>query len=132
MKFYYSHCSEMACQMYATARIKVNMMLDSRRGRLLSFGRIWQWQMEVDCGDHCLSPRNKCRLELYEHRLGFLGECLDHTLRSPILMVSIGRAWFLYLLQAANTRLKVLLWYSPRLLLNGRCITLYPTRSTQA
>jgi len=50
--------------------------------------------VEVDCGIDCFSPKDKWRLGVNHDRSCFLGDGLDHAFGNPILMVSVGRTWF--------------------------------------
>jgi len=55
---------------------------------------IWGSLVEVDCGIACFSPKDKWRLGVNHHGSCFLGDGLDHAFGNAILMVSIGRTWF--------------------------------------
>ena len=51
--------------------------------------------MKIDCSIDCLTPRDKWHLGIDHHGWRFLGDGLDHAFGNTILMVSVGRTWFL-------------------------------------
>jgi len=56
---------------------------------------VWSLLVEVDCGMDYLSPNYKWRLGVIHHRSCFLSDGLDHALHNFVLLVRVGRAWFI-------------------------------------
>jgi hypothetical protein len=56
---------------------------------------VWGSLVEVDCSIDCFSPKDKWRLGVNHHGSCFRGDGLDHAFGNGILMVSLGRTWFI-------------------------------------
>jgi len=80
--------------MHAASRMELDMVLDSPHGHLFLLGLVWGWLVEVDRGIDCFSRKEKWRLGVNHHRWFFLSDRLDHALGNAILIVSVGRTWF--------------------------------------
>jgi hypothetical protein len=51
---------------------------------------------EVEFCTDCFSTKYKWRLEVNHHRSCHLGDSVDHLFDDPVLVLSIGRVWFVY------------------------------------